>query len=347
MPYKHFSIEEREAIQQGLWEKKSVRAIAKALGRSFSSVSREINKNLSITGKRMYIPRTAHERALLRRHSRGRTERLKNDTIRNYVIQELKKRTSPEQIAGRIKEEHPGYSISHEAIYQFIYHQVHRNGWGLLKPGCQDLRPYLRRRKKRRTHKGTRRCQKMSVERGISIDLRPKIINDRVRVGDWESDTVESRDRKPGINTFVERKTGLVFITRLEDKTSEATVSAIESRMKCLPDELKRTATFDNGPENQKWEEVEKRTGIKCFFAHAYHSWERGTNENTNGLIRDFLPKKTDFTAVSDEELQYVENNLNHRPRKRLGWKTPLEVFSKELNRFNISINTPSVALVG
>jgi IS30 family transposase len=187
----------------------------------------------------------------------------------------------------------------------------------------------------------------MSVERGISIDLRPKIINDRIRTGDWESDTVESRDRKPGINTFVERKTGLVFITRLKDKTSEATVSVIESRMKYLPDELKRTATFDNGPENQKWEEIEKRTGLKCFFAHAYHSWERGTNENTNGLIRDFFPKKTDFTTVSNEELQYVEDNLNNRPRKRLGWKTPLEAFSKELNRFNISINIPSVALAG
>jgi len=321
--------------------------MAKSLNRSSSSVSREINRNLPPLHRR-YTPRLANERAMEKRHSRGRTERLKNDTIRNYVIKELKKRTSPEQIAGRIKEDHPGHSISHEAVYQFIYHQIHRNGWGLLKPGCEDLRPYLRRRKKRRTHKGTRRCQRVySTVKGLSIDLRPRIVNDRIRIGDWESDTVESRDHKPGINTFVERKTGLVFITKVKDKGSQATVSAVESRVKNLPQELKQTATFDNGPENQKWEELEKKIGLKCFFAHAYHSWERGTNENTNGLIRDFFPKKTDFTIISDEELQAVEDNLNNRPRKRLGWKTPLEVFSKELNRFNININMPSVALVG
>ena len=187
----------------------------------------------------------------------------------------------------------------------------------------------------------------MSIVKGLSIDLRPRVVNNRIRIGDWESDTVESKDHKPGINTFVERKTGLVFITKLRDKTSEATVSAIESRIKELPEEVRQTATFDNGPENQKWQEIEERTGLKCFFAHAYHSWERGTNENTNGLIRDFFPKKTDFTMISEEEFQVIENNLNNRPRKRLDWKTPSEVFSKELNRFNISINMPSVALVG
>jgi len=348
MKYTHFTVEERERIQEMLWQKTSIRTIAAALGRSPSSVSREIKRNLDSLGRRRYIPRAAHERALKKRGLRGRTERLKNDTIRAYVIRELKKRTSPEQIAGRIKEDLPGYSISHEAIYRFIYHQIHRNGWGLLKPGYEDLRPYLRRKKKRRTHKGMRRCQRTSsTVKGLSIDLRPMIVSDRIRIGDWESDTVESKDHKPGINTFVERKTGLVLITKLRDKSSEATVLAIESRVKNLPQRLKQTATFDNGFENQKWEELEKRTGFKCFFAHAYHSWERGTNENTNGLIRDLFPKKTDFTMISDEEIQEVENNLNHRPRKRLGWKTPLEMFSKKLNRFNISINMPSVALAG
>jgi IS30 family transposase len=347
MHYKHLSIEERELIQRGLWEKKSIRDIAEDLGRSISSVHREIKRNLDSLGRRMYIPRVANLRALAKRKSRGRQDRLKNDLIRNYVVKELKKRTSPEQIAGRIGKEYPGQTISHEAIYQFIYHQIHRNGWGLLKPGCEDLRSYLRRRKKRRTHKGMRRCQKMSVVKGLSIDLRPKIVSNRIRIGDWESDTVASKDNKAGINTLVERKTGLVFITKLRDKTSEATVSAIESRIKHLPEKVRQTATFDNGPENQKWEELEKKIGLKCFFANAYHSWERGTNENTNGLIRDFFPKKTDFATISDEELRAVEDNLNNRPRKRLDWKTPSEVFSKELNRFNISINMPSVALAG
>lgn len=350
MQYTHFSIEEREKIQYGLWQRRSARDIARELGRSPSSVSREIGKSKNFDKMRRYNPRTSNARALLKRKSRGRHNRLKNDVIRKYVIAELVKRTSPEQIAGRINKEHPGQSISHEAIYQFIYNQVHRDGWGYLKPRCRDLRPYLRRRKKRRTPKGMRRCQKMSVGRGISIDLRPKIVNRRSRVGDWESDSVESRDHKPGINTFVERKAGLVFITRLKDRTGKATVSAIESRIKYLPKKLKQTATFDNGPENQKWQELEEKTGLKCFFAHPYCSGERGTNENTNGLIRDFFPKKTDFTIVSDEELRAVEDNLNNRPRKRLGWLTPLEVFAKELNKFNISINNInmlSVALAG
>ena len=138
-----------------------------------------------------------------------------------------------------------------------------------------------------------------------------------------------------------------MFITKLKDKTSQATESAIESRIMCLPKELRQTATFDNGSENQRWQELEMSTGIKCFFAHAYHFWERGSNENTNGLVRDFYPKKTDFTQVSEQELQVVENSLNTRPRKRLNWLTPLEVFTNELNKLNINLNIPSVALVG
>lgn len=330
MKYIHFSIEEREQIQYGLWEKKSIRSIAKTLGRHHVSVSREIKRNLPPI-HRVYTPRLANQKALHKRKLRGRLQRLKNQTIRDYVIKELKKRTSPEQISGRIRED-LGQSISHEAIYQFIYHQVHRHGFGLLKPGQEDLRGFLRRRKKRRTPKGMRRCQRMhSTIRGISIDMRPKVVSDRSRIGDWESDTVESKDHKPGINTFVERKTGLVFITRLANRTSQATIEAIESRSASLPKELKKTATFDNGFENQGWETLEKDIGIKCFFAHPYHSWERGTNENTNGLIRDYFPKKTDFDTITDEQLQEVENLLNNRPRKRHGWKTPYELFSVAL----------------
>ncbi len=348
MQYTHFSIEEREKIQYGRWDGKSARTIAKELGRSSSSVSREIARNKSL--RNMYNPRTSHDRALLKRKSRGRKDRLKNDIIREYVIFELKKRTSPEQIAGRIGIVHPGQNISHEAIYQFIYNQIHRDGFGYVKPGHEDLRSCLRRRKKRRTHHGTRRCQRVLKAPGVSIDLRPAVVASKSRIGDWESDSVASCDNKPGINTFEERRSGLVFITKLKDKTADATLSAIESRTRYLPRELKQTVTFDNGTENQRWQELEARTGFKCFFAHPYHFWERGANENTNGLIRDFFPKKTDFTMITREELQAVENNLNNRPRKRLNWLTPAEVFAKELDRFNIQINNTnitSVALAG
>lgn len=329
MKYKHFTIEEREKIQEMLWQKSSIRNIAATLGRNPSSISREIGRNSSFA-RHKYTSRLAHEKALVKRKSRGRKDRLKNQTVRDYVIIHLKKKWSPEQIAGMIKSK-INERISHEAIYQYIYAQIYRDGYGCLKPGSEDLRIYLRRKKKRRTRKGFRRCQRVFESKGVSIDARPVIVEKRKRIGDWESDSVESKDYKPGINTFVERKTGLVFITKLKDKTSEATISAIESRVKNLPKRAKLTATFDNGSENRKWKEFEKRTGIKSFFAHAYHSWERGTNENTNGLIRDYFPKKTDFTKVSDKEIQKVENFLNNRPRKRLGWKTPLEAFSVAL----------------
>ena len=329
MKYQHLSVEEREKIQELLWQKASIRNIAIAIDRNPSSVLREFRRNYPPEHKR-YTPRLAHERALVKRKSRGRTERLKNGNIRSYVVEKLKRRWSPEQIAGRVKKD-IGESISHEAIYQYVYAQIHRNGWGELKPGREDLRPYLRRRRKRRFRKGSRRCQRIFKPKGDSIDNRPSIVEKRKRIGDWESDTVESKDHKPGINTLVERKTGLVFITKLEDKTSAATTYAIQQRMRALPRNLLRTMTFDNGPENSDWQKIERQTEMKTFFAHAYHSYERGTNENTNGLIRDYFPKKTDFTATSNEEISFVERELNNRPRKRLGWRTPLEVMGVAL----------------
>jgi len=329
MKYKQLTIEEREKIQEMLWQKSSIRNIAIALKRSPSSVSREIKRNLPLERK-VYAPRLAHKKALIKRKSRGRKDRLKNQRVRDYVIAHLKERWSPEQISGTVESE-IGESISHETIYQFIYYQIHKDGRGLLKPGCEDLRSYLRRRKKRRTHKGVRRCQRIFRPKGASISERPAIVEQRARLGDWESDSIESTDHKPGINTFVERKTGLVFITKLKSKTSEATISAIESRTKRLPKKARQTATFDNGPENQKWQEFENRTGFKSFFANPYHSWERGTNENTNGLVRDYFPKKTDFAMITNKQIQEVEDLLNNRPRKRLDWKTPLEAFSVAL----------------
>ena len=326
MKYQHLRVEEREEVERGLWRKESIRSIAGRLGRSHSSLVRELAKNRSPVKER-YTPRLAHERALKQRKSRGRTERLKNERIRSYVVRHLKKRWSPEQIAGRIRidlKEH----ISHEAVYQFIYAQI-RNG-SVIRNG-EDLRVYLRRRRKRRIPHGARRFQRVAKPLGRCIDERPAIVERRTRIGDWEGDTVESKDHKPGINTLVERKTGLVFITKLAGKNSAATVEAVGKRFKDVPKHAKHTITLDRGPENSNWKGIESVTGMRCFSAHAYHSWERGTNENTNGLIRDFHPKKTDFTLVPDADIAAVEYALNTRPRKRLKWRTPLEVWSGAL----------------
>lgn len=329
MEYKHLSILEREKIQELFWQKKSTRYTANILNRSVSSISRELRRNFGKEHK-VYTPRLANERALFKRTCRGRKDRLKTKEIRMYVVKHLKEKWSPEQISGRMKKEGIG-NISHEAIYQFIYAEIHRNGYGYLKPGHEDLRIYLRRKRKRRLKKGVRGCQRIFKPLGNSIDTRPKEVDSRSRVGDWESDTVESCDHKPGVNTLVERKTGLVLITKLKTKASEATVYAIKKRMEILPIQTKRTMTFDNGPENRDWKLFEEVTNIRSYFAHPYHSWERGTNENTNGLIREYFPKKTDFTQIPDEEISKVEYDLNTRPRKRLNWSTPLEVMSVAL----------------
>jgi transposase, IS30 family len=317
----HLSIEEREEIQLGLWNKESVRSIARRLGRPHSTIVREINRNLP-PERYQYTPRLANERAKKKRKSRGREERLKDGNIRSYVVEHLKQGWSPEQIAGRMTLEGVG-SISHEAIYQFVYAQIHRGGYGWVKPGKEDLRPYLRRKQKRRHHHGSRKGQRIFRPKGPSIDTRPVIVDRRSRLGDWEGDTVESKDHAPGVNTLLERKSGIFLVTRVRDKGAEATKDAVIARLTGLP---AHTLTTDNGSENQRWEEIEAALGLDCFFAHPYRSCERGANENTNGLLREYFPKGTDFRLVSDEEIAAVEYALNTRPRKRHGFRTPLEI---------------------
>ena len=325
MKYRHLGIEEREVIQFLLWKKWSIRAIARKLKRSHSSIVREFKR----TGGGLsykYRPRLAHERALKKRQSRGRKDRLKNDRIRQYVIEHLRLRWSPEQISGRLKQDLKE-SISHEAIYRFIYSRI-SFGTNNIKLGLEDLRPYLRRRRRIRQPHGARKHQRIFAPKANSIDCRPVIVNERKRVGDWEGDSMESVNHKPGINTLVERKVGLVMISRLKNRKSEATTAVVKKRFAAIPEQFKYTLTLDNGAENSDWQGIEEQTGLKCYQAHPYCSGERGTNENTNGLIRDYFPKKTDFSMITDDEIQYVENQLNSRPRKRLNWLTPLEAWS-------------------
>lgn len=323
MKYKHLSVEEREELQLGLLKNESLRSIADRLGRSHSALSREVRKNLTPIRKQ-YTPRVAELRAQEQRKSRGRLERLKNEEVRRYVVDHLKQGWSPEQIAGTIKE--IGQSISHEAIYQYVYAQVHREGYGYLRPGKEDLRTYLARRHRKRAKMGGRKRQRILRPKGPSIEGRPRIVGLRSRIGDWEGDTIESKNHGVGLNSLVDRKSGFLLLSKLAARTSEATRSVVAERLAGMP---AQTLTLDNGSENQYWQEIERDAGVEVFFAHPYSSWERGTNENTNGLVRRYFPKGTDFTQVSEEEVARVEYALNTRPRKRLGWKTPLAVFNE------------------
>ena len=318
--YVHLSLSERDVMTTLLSEKRSLGEIAKALGRSKSTISRELKRNSSSEYK-LYLSHRAHGRAEGRRKRANNRSRLKNNRIISFVTARLEEGWSPELISGRITMEHPGLSISHEAIYQYIYHPE--------TEGRQDLIRFLRRAHRKRKSKGIGRKERKSKIPGrVSIDLRPPSVENRLRFGHWEGDSLVSRKSLAALNSLVERKSRLLMLTKLRRKTAEATFKAITGRLKGLPKKARKTLTLDNGTENAKHGAITSAIGIKCFFAHPYASWERGTNENVNGLVRWYLPKGTDFHKISDEEIARIETLINNRPRKCLGFKKPIEVAS-------------------
>lgn len=323
--YIQLTIDERERISEYRWQKLSWREIGRRLKRNHTTIIREIKRNGAGPNKK-YTPRIAHQRAHQRIQIRGQRPRLKHPNIRSYTIIKLKKGWSPEQIAGEWNKTHPNLLISHEAIYQYVYAPV--NIYGVCR-SREDLRKYLKRSHKRRQ----KRCgiyQKRSlIPNKVSIEQRPQYIEKRKQLGHWEGDSIVSSKSLAALNTLVERVSGLVKITKISNHKPAVTAQAVSGRLQSLPVSLRRTLTLDNGIENTDHEKITEKVGTRCFFAHPYHSWERGTNENTNGLIRWYLPKGTDFAMIDDKMISDIEYALNTRPRKRLGYKTPLEVFNK------------------
>ena len=319
----HLTILEREEIFKLRIEGKSLSEIGTAIGRHKSVISREVKRNKHHQSGE-YSPSGAQKGYEFRFSFSKKRLKLKNQFIRDYVIEKLKLSWSPEQISGRLKIEYPSYSISHESIYQFIYSKHSLRMFKLPK--------YLRRKHRRRiSYVRGRKCKKFLIPNRVPIEERPIQVNERLRIGDWEGDSIVSMKSTASLNTLVERKTGFTLISKLNRKTAEETKNVVISRLISLPEALKKTLTLDNGVENTKHEGITQATRIKCYFANPYHSWERGTNENTNGLIREYFPKGTDFLTVSEKDINYVETLLNTRPRKRLGFKTPLEVLKQEL----------------
>lgn len=326
MKYKQLTVEERETIQEMLWQQASVRKIADVLGRSPSSISREITRNQT-PKKQLYRPRLAHDKALERRTHRQARKLDVNKRLKEYVTTQLKLGWSPEQIAATATQE-AGASISYEAIYQYIYAQIHRGGRGYVKPGKEDLRPYLAQRHSRRLKQGHRKPHRICKGPLPSIDARPEEVQTRAVVGHWEDDSIVYTPTCPvRLRTTNDLASGVVFIARTKNATMTDANRITKQRLGVLPPELRKTLTRDRGSENMGYQELEQDLGLNCYFAHAYHSWERGANENLNGLIRRFFPKGTDFRTLSEADITHVEYLLNSRPRKRLGWKTPYEVF--------------------
>lgn len=316
--YKQLRLEDRDRITEMMAEGSSLTEIAGALGRHKSTISREVRRNSS-PAYRLYLSHRAHERAVGREREANSHFRLKNEEILCYVYSKLKMGWSPEQIAGRIEMDCHGLKISHEAVYQYIYDRDTEEREELIK--------LLRRGHRERRTKGVNRKERRTkIPNRVSIQERPLSVEMRNRFGHWEGDSMVSRKSADALNTLVERKSRLVFITRLKRKTAEETSSAVIERLGRLPEKARQSLTLDNGTENAGHEKITEAIATKCYFARPYASWQRGTNENTNGLIRWYLPKGTDFSKISDEELTRIESLINQRPRKCLGYKTPIEV---------------------
>ena len=325
--FKQFTLNDRVKIEIRYRDGWSLREIAKELGggRTAGSVCREIaGKPRKGIGK--YQAHIAHEKSLEKRHGK-KGFRLKNVLIQNYVVEKMILGWSPEQISLRLPIDHRGESISYEAIYQYVYAQVYRGGNGYVKKGCEDLRIYLARRHHKRAKKGFRKAQKLERIGSLpSIEDRPKEAEKRKVVGHWEDDCIISRQSSPRLKSINERVSGVILLGKMKDGTSEESTKVFCEKIQKIPSPYLKTLTRDRGSENMGWRDIEKRMDMKVFFAHAYCSSERGSNENLNGLVRRFFPKKTDFAKVTDEEILRVEYLLNTRPRKRFGGKTPLEV---------------------
>lgn len=314
---RHLSGEERRFLAQWLKDGLSKSQVARRLGRARSTVGRELRRNSGTEG---YAAAEAQRRAEERRRRPRRPRKMDSPEVNEYVRRRLVKSWSPDQIEGRSRREfrrRPNRQISRQTIYDWIAQQ------GELRPHWES---FLRWGPRRR-HEETRG----KLRSGASIAGRPAVINQRRRFGDWEGDTVVSKRRRGGVLTLVERKSGYLRTHKVADLKSRTVGRAARRELEDLPAALRRSATFDNGKEFAHHEWLAKHLGISIFFADPYSAWQRGTNENTNGLLRQFFPKGTDFAEVSHHEVARIETLINERPRKRLGYRTPSEVIARHL----------------
>lgn len=306
----------------------TLREIAKRLGRSISTISDEIRRNREwIDGEFIYEAISAQEEYEKRKSKAGVRQPLKNDNIYRYVIEKLRAGWSPEQISGRLKREHPtdnNWWISHEAIYQYIYAEENKD---------EGLWEYLPRHQKKRRRKYGRKVHKGRIPNRVSIHLRSKSIEERTEFGHWEGDTLEGKWHRNGFHTEVERVSRTTYAVKVNSISSVEALNAQKEIFSDLPKDARKSVTLDNGRENHLHTKLKQDLKMKTYFADPYSSWQRGTNEYHNGLIRRYFPKKTDLSEVTQEELDDIILEINNRPRKVLKYQTPLEVFNHYLTK--------------
>jgi len=322
--YTQLTYEERYSINVLKEEKFSNKAIGKILNRDKSTIGREINRNSINLCK--YESNEAQDKALRRRKKARKKPKIR-EGLRDKIVEKLLKKWSPEQISGYLEKE--GIKVSHELIYQYIY--ADRKGGGKL---------YKNLRRSGRKYR-QRKCNRIRIKDRISIEARPLVVNEKKRIGDWEGDTMLGRRHKSAILTVVERKSKYLLIRKLGNRGG-LEMNRVMFETFRNGKELFNTLTVDNGLEFSEHKEISKNLRTSVYFSHPYSPWERGLNENTNGLIRQFFPKGTDFSNISVNELLNVQQLINNRPRKSLGFKTPAHVMIEHLN----NIDKFKVALV-
>ncbi|MFH1920641.1 MAG: IS30 family transposase [Planctomycetota bacterium] len=314
----HLTLEEREVIAHMRRAGKMQTQIAERLGRSKSSISRELRRNRSRNG---YWAVAAQGKVERRRSERPWIAKMQRPEVRRYVQERLRQRWSPDQIAGRSHSDFPHdrrRQISHQTIYTWIYSEQARG---------KHWQRYLRRLGRKRPDWENRGRLPASV----SLERRPAVVDRRGRYGDWEGDTIVGANRRGGAVTLLERKSGYVLLGKVPNLKAATVRQAAAQRYATTPAALRKTLTLDNGKEFAEHDQLEVEAALKIYFAKPYCAWQRGTNENTNGLIRQFFPKGTDLANIPQHRFTKVQQLLNDRPRKRLGYRSPNEVLASRL----------------
>jgi len=315
MTYTHLTQDERYQIYILKQAGHDQSAIAKLMNRNKSTISRELKRN---RGQRGYRPAQAHVCAMRRMQESNNSRRVAAKTW-HFVEAKLVALWSPEQISGYLAV-NGQVTISHECIYQHIYADKRAGGDLHLTLRCQKIK---KKRYGGRERRGT-------IANQVSIDARPSVVEKRARYGDWEGDTVIGANHQQALVTLNERKSRYTLIGKVTRKTALAVSNTMISLLTPFTDCV-HTLTTDNGKEFAQHERIAKEIGARFYFAHPYSSWERGANENMNGLIRQFFPKKMRFESITEKDVTFAMDSLNHRPRKCLNYKTPHEVFMKQL----------------
>lgn len=330
--YQRLTLTDREEISRGIWAREHFSAIAHRIGRQTSTVSREVHNVAKYHW--CYRAEKAQQRSNELK-TRGRPKKLNIDSrLRTYIYEKLRSEWSPEEIANRIKQDYPQdktMRISHETIYQHLYCLPK----GELK---LELMRGLRQERKMRQPRKYAHYRRQRIQDVISISERPKEVEDRIVPGHWEGDLIVGKDHASAIGTLVERTTRLTLLVPLKEKNALTVRIAMAKAFQKIPNQFKKTLTYDRGLEMSQHKLFTKTTKIQVYFADPYSPWQRGTNENTNGLIRQYFPKGTDFKTVSRSMLSEVERRLNGRPRKTLGYRTPAERFYELLTNQKIAL---------